>query len=137
MYNNTAKITYFIILLRIRVTFPSFYMQCRTSFPEGIFEMIFAYWNFSLSLRPERRCGEIWLLATTLKNAKMLTRGSSCHDDRFHINVLCFCDGSASCGAYFFEITDIHLRYELSFYIRIGVGRTPRQGIGPDFRRHP
>ena len=29
--------------------------------------------NFDYLCRPKRKCGEIWLLATTLKNAKMLT----------------------------------------------------------------
>ena len=36
-------------------------------------------------------CGEIWLLATTLKNAKI-------------INVLCFCDGSAFLWGLFFAL---------------------------------
>ncbi len=40
------------------------------------------------------KCGEIWLLATTLKNAKMLNMVINMMI-RFHINVLCFCDGSA------------------------------------------
>ena len=44
-------------------------------------------------------CGEIWLLATTLKNAKMLTQ-VGLNTGLFHINVLCFCDGSALCGAF-------------------------------------
>ena len=38
----------------------------------------------SISLPPLKICGEICLLATTLKNAKI------------YIYVLCFCDGSAS-----------------------------------------
>ena len=46
-------------------------------------------------------CGQIWLLATTLKNAKMLTKRSSSHGDRFHINVLCFVTAPHSCGALF------------------------------------
>ena len=29
--------------------------------------------NFDYLCRPKWKCGEIWLLATTLKNAKMLT----------------------------------------------------------------
>jgi len=36
-------------------------------------------------------CGEIWLLATTLKNAKI-------------INVLCFCDGSAFLWGLFYAL---------------------------------
>ena len=35
----------------------------------------------------------------------MLTARSSCPVTAFHINVLCFCDGSASGGAYFFART--------------------------------
>ena len=35
------------------------------------FSKVFVYQIFCISLRPEM-CGEIWLLATTLKNAKML-----------------------------------------------------------------
>ena len=57
------------------------------------FSKVFVYQIFCISLWPEM-CGEIWLLATTLKNAKMLTQIGD-KTGLFHINVLCFCDGSA------------------------------------------
>ena len=74
----------------------------------------------------------------------MLTIRSSGHGDRFHINVLCFCDGSAFMWGLFFmpgaliekkvshttiESKDNINEYELFIYIRIGVRGTPRQGI--------
>ena len=34
----------------------------------------------------------------------MLTEGHRCHGDRFHINVLCFCDGSAFLWGFVFYI---------------------------------
>ena len=58
---------------------------------------------------PKSECGQIWLLATTQKNAKMLTEGHRCHGDRFHINVLCFCDGSAFLWGLFFYTQ--HMNY--------------------------
>ncbi len=49
----------------------------------------------------DEKCGEIWLLATTLKNAKMLNMVINMMI-RFHINVLCFCDGSAFMWGFIF-----------------------------------
>ena len=51
-------------------------------------------------LMGRRGCGEIWLLATTLKNAKILKNRPSDSDDRFHINVLCFVTAPHFCGAF-------------------------------------
>jgi len=72
---------------------------------------------FILSLPPENKdtsrsvqeCGEIWLLATTLKNAKI-------------INVLCFCDGSAFLWGLFYASAQMNQKknieqYELLIYI--------------------
>lgn len=50
-----------------------------------------------VSLRFEK-CGEIWLLATTIKNAKMLIRRSG---GLIHINVFVFCVGSAFMWGFF------------------------------------
>jgi hypothetical protein len=51
----------------------------------------------------EKICGEIWLLATTLKNAKMLTMVIA---PRWPLSYQCFvfCDGSAFCGAFVFAL---------------------------------
>jgi hypothetical protein len=48
-------------------------------------------------------CGEIWLLATTLKNAKILKNRPG--NGRFHINVLCFCVGSAFLWGFCFALS--------------------------------
>lgn len=48
-----------------------------------------------------RECGEIWLLATTLKNAKMLSSGHLIHDRR--ISIFCFSVRSAFLWGFFVE----------------------------------
>jgi hypothetical protein len=52
-------------------------------------------------------CGEIWLLATTLKNAKMLIQvglGSGL----FHINVLCFVTAPHDVGLFLCPKNEIY-----------------------------
>ena len=60
---------------------------------------------FCLSLQPKygliRGCGEIWLLATTLKNAKMLTSGHLGFDRR--VSIFCFSVRSAFLWGFFVE----------------------------------
>ena len=57
---------------------------------------------FNYLCRPKWKCGEIWLLATTLKNAKMLTERSSCPVTDI-ISMFCvFCDGSAFLWGFFY-----------------------------------
>ena len=56
---------------------------------------------FNYLCRPKWKCGEIWLLATTLKNAKMLTERSSCPVTDI-ISMFCvFVTAPHSCGAFF------------------------------------
>ena len=64
--------------------------------PESLHIRIFDY-----ICSPKWKCGEIWLLATTQKNAKMLTVMVILPDDRFHINVFVFCDRSAFLWGFF------------------------------------
>ena len=59
--------------------------------------------NFDYLCRPKRKCGEIWLLATTLKNAKMLTTMVIEAMMTAFISMFCvFVTAPHFCGAYFF-----------------------------------
>ena len=80
--------------------------------------------NFDYLCRPKRKCGEIWLLATTLKNAKMLTTGHLAMVTAF-ISMFCvFVTAPHSCGAYFLpgnnRQTFLAKRWQVPF---------PRKGI--------
>ena len=56
---------------------------------------------FDYLCRPKTKSGEIWLLATTLKNAKMLTTGHQAMVTAF-ISMFCvFVTAPHLCGAYF------------------------------------
>ena len=58
--------------------------------------------NLTIFAARKNKCGEIWLLATTLKNAKMLTTGHLAMVTAF-ISMFCvFVTAPHSCGAYFF-----------------------------------
>ena len=60
--------------------------------------------NLTIFAARKNKCGEIWLLATTLKNAKMLTTGHLAMVTAF-ISMFCvFVTAPHSCGAYFFEL---------------------------------
>ena len=60
--------------------------------------------NFDYLCRPKRKCGEIWLLATTLKNAKMLTTMVIEAMMTAFISRFCvFVTAPHFCGAYFFR----------------------------------
>ena len=120
-----AKITFFCYSGRIPAL--------STGLKSHIWDIRFFY----LPLQPKygvvRGCGEIWLLATTLKNAKMLTSGHLGFDRR--VSIFCFSVRSAFLWGFFVARSSPtrsgtnkekykNKIYELSIYIRVSVRGT-------------